>query len=196
MNIRIDPRTAEIAFWLVLCGGLAGFVGQTVDWGRRLHARPVAVQFEPAKYSAPSLSTPQKPETPDRYLEAVERPLFVFTRRPAPPPPPPVPPSMMRKGQFKLSGVSIVGNQKLAFLIENATKRTRVVREGEKINDMTLEKVGPGGVTLVQGADQEYLGLAVALSSKPATGAAPAPATISITATPGALPQAGSQKAR
>ena len=194
MNIRIDPRTAELVFWLLLCGGFSVFIGQQVDWGRQLHAEGIRVLFEPAKFSPPVISSSLKIQPVDRYLEIVERPLFIFTRRPAPPPLPSAPPSTMKKGQFKLSGVSMVGNQKMAFLIEIATKRTRVVREGEKINDMTLEKIAPGGVTLVQGGDQEKLGLAVALSQKTATsGAAPTPATINIT-TGGSLPQAGSLK--
>ncbi len=196
MNIRIDPRTAELVFWLLLGGGGSVFIGQQIDWGRQLHAEGISVVFEPAKFSPPVISSSLKIQSVDRYLEIVERPLFVFTRRPAPPPLPSAPPSTMKKGQFKLSGVSIAGNQKFVFLIEIATKRTRVVREGEKINDMTLEKIEPGWVTLVQGRDQEQLGLAVALSQKTApSGAAPTPAMISIT-TGGSLPQAGSQKAQ
>lgn len=195
MNVRIDPRTAELVVWLSLCGVLLGFIGYTVDWGRRLHALSPPIEFEAAKYVSPEISIPNKPEPSERYLESVERPLFVFTRRPPPPPPPPVPPSTMRKGQFKLSGVSIVGGQKLVFLIENSTKRTRVVREGEKINEMTVEKVEPGGITLVQGNDQETLGLAVALSTKLPAGGPPAPATISITTATGRAPKAEGKKA-
>jgi hypothetical protein len=177
MNIRIDPRTAEFSFWLLLCGGLAGLIGQQIDWGQRLHAPEVAINYEAAKFSAPAISSALRVESSDRYLEIVERPLFIFTRRPAPPPPPPAPPSMMKKGQFKLSGVSIVGSQRFAFLIEIATKRTKVVREGEKINEMTLAKVEPGGAVLLQGTDQEQLWLAVALSSKITPGVVPTPAT-------------------
>jgi len=183
MNIRIDPRTAELGFWLLLCSVLAGLIGQQINWGQQLHAPEITIIYDPAKYAAPVISDALKIEPSERYLEIVERPLFIFTRRPAPPPPPPVPPSMMKKGQFKLSGVSITGDQKLAFLVEIATKKTKVVREGEKINDMTMTNVEPGGVTLVLGADQEQLGLAVALSSKSILPvAAPAPASISTTA--------------
>jgi hypothetical protein len=181
MNTRIDPRTAELIFWLLVCSGLAGLIGQQINWGHQLHAPEIAIIYEPAKYTAPAISFALNIEPSERYLEIVERPLFIFTRRPAPPPPPPVPPSMMKKGQFKLSGVSITGDQKLAFLVEIATKKTKVVREGEKINDMTMANIEPGGVTLVLGTDQEQLGLAVALSSKsisPGT----APAAISTTA--------------
>jgi hypothetical protein len=187
MNIRIDPRTAELSFWFVLCAGLAGLVGQQVDWGQQLHAPNIPINFEAAKFSAPAISLAFKIESSDRYLEIVERPLFIFTRRPAPPPLPPAPPSMMKKGQFKLSGVSIVGNHKLAFLVEIATKRTKVVREGEKINDMTLEKVEPGGVVLAQGSDQEQLWLAVALSSKSTQPTAVIPPAV--TGTAGTLPK-------
>lgn len=168
MNIRLDPHTVEIAFWLILCGGLGGLIGQQTDWGHQLHARSPDLRFEPVTFVPPALSVPPHLNPPDQYLEAFERPLFVFYRRPPPPPPPPVPQSTMKKGQFKLSGASIVGDKKMAFLIELSSGRTKVVREGETINDMIVQKIEPGMVTLVQGNDQEQLELKIAPSKGPA----------------------------
>lgn len=204
MNIHIDPRTAELTFWLLLCIAFSAVIGQEIDWGRQLHPRQIDIKYEPVNYSSPLVSLPLNLDSADRYLEMVERPLFIVTRRPAPPPPPPTPPSTMKKGQFKLSGVSIVGDKKMAFLVELSSGRTKVVREGEIINGMIVQKIEPGLVILVQGSDQEQLYLKIALSkgAGPQTpeptlpGNAPAPATIntiiSNTAPPPAQPQPGS----
>ena len=189
MTTHIDPRTAELSLWLLLCTGLAVFIGQQVDWGRQLRMHPKVIPYEAASYVPPAVSSPPQLEAADRYLEAVERPLFVFTRRPAPPPPPPSVPSTMKKGQFKLSGVSIVDGQKLAFLVEISTGRTKVVREGEKINEMTLQKVEPGFVNLTQGNDQEPLELKIVTSGKStAPGTFAPPGNVSVPAPGASLP--------
>lgn len=162
MTVRIEPHAAEIAFWVGVCAVLGAVLGEQTDWGRQIQPPLPDIRYEALVFDAPKLDEPPKFNAPDQYIEMVERPLFVVTRRPPPPPPPPaVPVPTMKKGQFRLAGVSIIGDQKVAFLLETATKKTRAVREGQSINELTVAKISPETVTLKQFGDSEDLPLKV-----------------------------------
>ena len=117
MTARIEPHAAEIAFWVTLCVILGTLLGEQTDWGRQIQPPLPDIRYSATTFEAPKLDEPPKFNAPDQYLEMVERPLFVVTRRPAPPPPPPAAQApTMRKGQFRLAGISIIGDKKVAFL--------------------------------------------------------------------------------
>lgn len=176
MTARIEPHAVEIAFWAVLCAALGALLGEQTDWGRQIQPPLPDIRYEALKLDVPKLDEPPKFNAPDQYLEMVERPLFVVTRRPAPPPPPPaaqVP--TMKKGQFRLAGVSIIGDKKIAFLLETATGKTRAVREGQALNELTVGTISPETVTLTQAGDSEEIPLKVMASGQLPRSAPPPP---------------------
>jgi hypothetical protein len=88
----------------------------------------------------------------------VQRPLFSPTRRPAEPAPPvpapvavSVPPPKIDTGQYRLMGVVIEGDTKLAVL--RAVRGNGVFRasEGERIEEWTVVAIEPAAVLLRQG---------------------------------------------
>lgn len=167
MTVRIEPHAAEVAFWVTLCVALGAFLGEQTDWGQQIQPPLPAIRYDALLFEAPKLDDPPKLGAPDQFLEMVERPLFVVTRRPAPPPPPPTAQApTMRKGQFRLSGVSIIGDKKVAFLLETATGKTRAVREGQALNELTVAVIYPETVTLTQGSDSEEIPLKVVTSTQ------------------------------
>lgn len=166
MSARLGPRGVEAAFWLTLCGTLAGGIGIETDWGRKLDLPPpemVATSAAAGDFVPPTLATPYRLPAVDTMLETSLRPLFVSTRRPAPPPLPPEPPKpTMNKGQFKLSGVSILPEGKFAFLLDKSGNRTHVVAQGKEINGVLVKEVSPDRVVLSQYGDSELLVLQTA----------------------------------
>jgi len=162
MNSHVDPRVAEFALWLAVFGGIACFAGYETEWGLTLLPQPPLVEYAPAKYVPPTLATVPTSNFTPQDLEAVERPLFVFTRRPPPVVPIGVPPPpTMRKGQFTLAGVSIVGEVKIAFLVELATGKMRPTAEGKDLGEIRVSGVYPSHVVLTQGDDSETVGLRI-----------------------------------
>lgn len=161
------PRGVETAFWLTLCGALTGGIGIETDWGRRLALPPppqtAAADTASGDFTPPTLAAPYRLPAIDTMLETSLRPLFVSTRRPAPPPLPPEPPKpTMNKGQFKLSGVSILPEGKFAFLVDKSGKQTHVVAQGKEINGILVKEVSPDSVVLSQHGDSELLVLQTA----------------------------------
>jgi hypothetical protein len=161
MSSLFTPNRVETAFWLTICGGLLVGVGLETNWGRQLGAAPYSDTHPQGNFDKPVLAEPYHLPTPDTMLETATRPLFVVTRRPAPTVEV-APQSTMNKGQFTLTGVSIVPQGKFAFLLERASKRNLVVAEGKEINGITIKEVQPDQVILVQNADSEVLLLTVA----------------------------------
>jgi hypothetical protein len=167
MTVRIEPHVAEIAFWVSLCALLGVFLGEQTEWGQKIRPPLPDIRYAALSFEPPKLLEPPKFKAPDQYLEMIERPLFVVTRRPAPPPPPPAAPvPTMKKGQFRLAGVSIIGDQKVAFLLETATGKTRAVREGHRINELSVAKISPEMVTLAQAGDSEDIPLKVVTAAQ------------------------------
>ena len=165
MTVRIEPRAVEIAFWVSICALLGVSLGEQTDWGQQIQPPLPPIHYAALIFEAPKLDDPPVFKTADQYLDMVERPLFVVSRRPAPPPPPPPPPVVpvptMKKGQFRLAGVSIIGDKKVAFLLEITTNKTRPVREGQALNELTVAQISPQTVTLTQFNDREEIGLKV-----------------------------------
>ena len=112
------------------------------------------------------------PET--EYAETANRPLFTPTRRPAPAAAQASATPAMNKGQFTLTGVTIVGETKIALLREKSSGRVVRVEQGKDVNGITVAKIEPDRVTLTQGGDQEVVAMLVSKGAPPPT-APPAP---------------------
>lgn len=173
MKNALDPRSTEIALWSVLCIALAGTIAHQTDWGRNLRLRLPALEYAPTRFEPPVLATLPTIGTTVQQLEMVERPLFVFTRRPPPPGAGPTAVSTMKKGQYKLSGVTIVGQKRIAFLVEIASGKAHTVAEGKMLGEIIVDSIQPDRIRLTQGGDEEFLVLKVepsrAAASNPAT---------------------------
>lgn len=163
----------EVAVWLLILAGLLAGIGYETDWGRRW-VWPVA-QPQPtlAAFASPQLTPPFALQPPDAYLETALRPLFVPTRRPAPALPD-TPKQSMKKGQFVLTGTTIVGTAKFAHLVDKAGGKTHVVAEGKEINGIVVRQVTPTQVILAQGNETEAVMLQV---DKPLAAAGTRPQT-------------------
>jgi hypothetical protein len=151
----------ESLVW-VSCFGLLLFgIGYETEWGERL-VWPVALpEMPPAVASSPVLFQSYVLPPPDTFIETSLRPVFVSTRRPAPvrPPEPPKPVSVMKKGQFILSGTTLVEGKKFAHLIEVSGSKARTITEGVEINGILVKEISPHGVLLTQGDESEHLTL-------------------------------------
>jgi hypothetical protein len=124
------------------------------------------------------------------YAETGARPLWTPTRRPAPPAAPTGTASAMTKGQFTLTGVTIVGATKIALLREKSSGRVVRVEQGKDVNGITVAQIGPEQVTLTQGGDQEVVAMLVSKSgAQPPSPAQPVPAG-PFAAAPGVAPAA------
>lgn len=163
MNSRFHSLGVEAALWLLTICGLATGIGIETDWGRQWKLPNVVFANRPITFTKPDLSEPFQLAPADTFIEIAMRPLFVATRRPSPAPPPPAPPKpTMHKGQFELTGVSIVAGSKFVFLIEKAGNRRRVVSEGNELNGIRVKEVTANQVVLTQYDDVEVLVLKTA----------------------------------
>ena len=160
MSTRFTPSRVETAFWLTICGGLLTGIGIETDWGRQFKLPSYSDTNPQGGFEKPVLAEPYRLPPPDSMLETALRPLFSVTRRPAPTAD--VPKQTMNKGQFILTGVSIVPQGKFAFLLEKAGNRGRVVAEGKEINGITVKEVSADQVLLFQNDDTEILPLRTA----------------------------------
>jgi len=134
---------------------------------------------------------------PDQeYAETGNRPLFISTRRPAPSAVSPATVAAMAKGQFTLTGVTIVGPLKIALLREKSSGRVIRVEEGNDVNGIKVAQVDAEQVKLTQGGDQEVVQLLVtkgapqAAAPPVAAASAAGPFAPAASATPGAPPGA------
>lgn len=182
----------RLVWWLVPFAIVVAALGFETDWGRSL--TPV----EPVRSAAPAqpVTVALMPEYRiDGGLEArkdtVDRVLFNPTRRPAPPATQTANggPSAMKRGQFTLTGTTVVGNTATAFLREVNGGKARSVRKGETLNGMTVAEVTSERVRLKQGDEFEDLQLKIAAG--PRTTVQPAPVVAAAPATPAAPAQSG-----
>jgi hypothetical protein len=165
MTRLVTPFRVEAIFWLLLNGGLVLGIGVITDWGQRLEWPTPQVAMAPIEFAKPALVEPLQFGQADEFLEMSMRPLFVATRRPAPPPPPPeAPKPRMKKGQFRLTGITVVPEGKFAFLVEVNGNKSRVVSEGKEINGILVRRISPYEVLLSQYGDSETLVLKPAKS--------------------------------
>lgn len=166
----LTPPRVELAFWLMIIGGLLTGIGIETDWGRRLAWPLPAAEVSVPAFSSPPVSIPYSIPAPDAFLETALRPLFVITRRPAPPPPPPLPESpkvTMKKGQFVLTGTTIVDNLKYAHLIEIASGKAHTLTEGKEINGILIKQISPTRITLSMDEESEEISLRNATTPLP-----------------------------
>lgn len=183
MSTALTPIRVETAFWLFLWVSLAAGIGLETDWGRRMQWPVKEIAETPPEFTKPVLSEPFRLPEPDQYLAIATRPIFVVTRRPAPPAPvAEAPKPSMKKDQFVLMGTAIVGQSKLAFLVEKAGNKRQVVAEGNEINGIMVKTITADQVVLSQHDDKEVL---VLKTNKPAPAAGPGAAA----GAPGAPPQ-------
>jgi hypothetical protein len=154
----LTPIRVEAGFWLILLLGLVAGIGFETDWGRQLEWPMTEITEAAPDFAKPELVEPFRLAPPDQFLEVTTRPIFIVTRRPAPPAPAveAARPSM-QKGQFVLVGTSIVGATKIAFLLEKAGNKNRVVSEGKEINGIKVEEIVADRIVLSQFGDKEVL---------------------------------------
>jgi len=122
MSQKFTPARVETAFWLAICAGLVISVGVDTDWGRQIRLPARKIADLPGTFKAPELTEPYSLPGADTMLETTLRPLFIVTRRPAPTAD--ISKPAMNKGQFVLTGVSILPQVKYAFLLEKAGNRS------------------------------------------------------------------------
>jgi hypothetical protein len=115
----------------------------------------------PAKVADANLLPPFRLQPdPMAGAQALERPLFVPSRRPAPPAE--AGGGAMKKGRFVLQGTTVVGPLSIAFLKEVSTGAVHRIEKGGEFQGMTVAEVAPQQVVLRAGGDSETLLLLVA----------------------------------
>ncbi|MDQ6621759.1 MAG: hypothetical protein M3Z31_19050, partial [Pseudomonadota bacterium] len=186
---------AMLAVGLIAVAAVPGFVAAQPA------AAPSAAPVVPAPAIPPLLPEYSIGGGVETRMDTVNRSLFNPTRRPAPPvvtdntPPKP----QMQRGQFVLTGTTVVDGKATAFLREVRTGKSRRVAQGENINGLTVAEVKADHVKLAMGDESEDVSLKVIPNPRGTPGAAPPPATVVAGAqpAPGAAPGAppGGQQA-
>jgi hypothetical protein len=188
----------------VLLGAIAlvllAVIGLETGWGTRIRPplpadpAPRAAALD-AKLLPPVTAIPAE----QAYPETGTRPLFTPTRRPAPQA---TVAGNLAKGQFVLHGVTIVGDQRIAFLKEKSSGKTHRAERGRDVNGISVAEIEPDKVTLKVGEDLEVLPLSVqktgagaAVATAPAGPFASPPAAAAPEASP-APPGSARQGAR
>jgi len=163
---------------------------------------PRASSTKAAPASEVKMLPPLAAVVPDQaYPETAARPLFTPTRRPAPAAPTAA--NTMVKGQYILTGVMSLRDQKYALLKEKSSGKMHRVERGKEINGVTLTTVDNERVVLAQGGDEEVLtlqiqkgpatsapGAAAAAAAGPFGPASGAPATAQAPGMPQPVPSA------
>jgi hypothetical protein len=198
-----DSRAMAWLAWALPFALIAALIGWETDWGRSLTRAPVlASNVAPQPVSIALLPEYRIEGGLAERRETVERTLFNPTRRPAPPQAAAVARAAFQRGQFVLTGTTVVDQKATAFLREVNGGRARRVQKGETINGMLVAEVRPDRVRFTLGDESEELTLKVAagprMTVQPVVAAAPAPGTPGAPvagATPGApgAQQAGVQ---
>jgi len=203
----LDSRLRGWLVWLLPFVALALLLGWETDWGRAFHRVPAPeAASAPAPVSVALLPEYSIPGGADALKGTVDRTLFNPTRRPAPAAAAEAAKTQMRKGQFLLTGTTVVGDKAIAFLKESSGGKSRSVKKGESINGMTVAEVKADRVKLTLGDESEDLVLKVAAGPKTTTqpavpppggaAAAPAPAPAAAPAAPAAMPAGGARTAQ
>ncbi len=155
---------------IVTAFALAAALGIETDWGSAFTASPPPPRALSGKHDSATV-LPEFRLSPDtsNYSQITDRPLLNPTRRPAPtqvvvaatePPKP-----QIRRGLYQLVGVTDLGNAKIAQVREVSTNRVKSVREGELLQEMTVNKIGNATLTLTFQGDTDLLELAKFTSS-------------------------------
>lgn len=176
VSAALTPIRVETGFWLILWASLAAGIGIETKWGRQVQWPVAETAEKPPEFAKPALAGPFRLPPPDQFSQMTARPIFIVTRRPTPVPPPPEPPKpSMKKDQFILMGTTVAGETKIAFLLEKAGNKSRVVVEGKEINGITVKEVAADRIVLSQFEDTEVL---VLRTNKPAPGSPARPAGV------------------
>ena len=181
MSALLTLRSGLIALAIAL---VIAF-GFETDWGEAFTSSNVTPRSISGKHdSAMVLPDFRLSTETNNYAQISERPLLNPTRKPAPtqvvvaatePPKPQV-----RRGLYQLVAVIDLGAMKVAQVREIASNRTRSVREGDLLQEMTVKKVDATQVTLAFQGETDVLDLAKFTASgrvpQPAPYVPPAPA--------------------
>lgn len=169
------PPIRDFAAWLLPLGVLLVIVGVEVGQDGPQAAPEVVAAAAPQPVVPALLPEYAIQGSLDARRETVERPLFVPTRRPAPTPVEVAPKATMPRGQFALTGTTLVDGKGTAFLREVKGGKFRRVQQGDTINGMLVAEVTADRVKFVMGDESEELVLKVAGNPKPTPGAVPPP---------------------
>lgn len=178
MNSIIDSARG-LAWWLIPFSVLVVLLGIEVDWMR--HSPSLAAPAQAAAMLPAAVVPALLPEYSvtggmDARRETVERTLFNPTRRPAPVPVQQAAKPQMARGQFALTGTTMVEGKSTAFLREINGGKSRRVHEGDTVNGVLVAEVKTDRVKLTLGDESEELVLRVAANPRPTPAAiAPAP---------------------
>jgi len=177
-----DPTTLArgLAIWVVPFVIAVAAIGIETDWGRSLNRdTPMPAAAPPQPVAVALLPEYRIEGGIDARRETVDRVLFNPTRRPAPPASQAAGgASAIKRGQYTLTGTTVVGNVATAFLREVNGGKSRSVHQGDKLSDgMVVAEVQPDRVRLKQGDDVEELSLKIATGPKTTVQAAPVQVT-------------------
>jgi len=150
---------------IVTAVALGAALGFEMDWGNALSGSPLSARAVNGKFDGATVLPDFRLQSEaGAYAQISERPLLNPTRRPAPtqlvaaatePPKPQV-----RRGLYQLIGVMDLGDVKIAQVREIASNRTRSVREGELLQEMTVKKVEETQVTLAFQGETDVIQMA------------------------------------
>lgn len=115
---------------------------------------------EPPQVRMPNIPKLREPAKIEAYASIAARPLFNADRKPDPLPPPPEPPKpkivLADLNQFKLVGVIVSGESRIA-LVRRAGTSTLTLRVGDTLDGWKVEKIDAQGVGLSGGDRQDSL---------------------------------------
>jgi len=159
----------SLIVWLVPFAAVIAAIGIETDWGRSFNRDAPAPSVTPPQPVAVALLPEYRIDGgTEARRETVDRVLFNPTRRPAPPASQAAgSASAMKRGQYTLTGTTVVGNVATAFLREVNGGKSRSVHQGDKLGDgLLVAEVRPDRVRLKQGDDVEELSLKIAAGPK------------------------------
>ena len=192
----LEPRLRTLVAWLLPLALLTGVIGWETNWGRaspRLTVSDAAPTPQPVAVALLPEYVPDSAAGGTR--EMVSRTLFNPTRRPAPVAVVETAKPKMQRGQFALTGTTVVEGKATAFLRETKGGKPRRVVQGETIDGLLVADVKADRVRLTMGEEAEELLLKVTTNSRP-TPQPPLPQMAAGGAVPGApAPQAGAPAA-
>jgi len=159
----IDSRVRNWLIWAMPFAVIAVLIAWETEWGRALTRVPALdtnVVPQPVKLAL--LPEYKVDGGVEGNRETIERTLFNPTRRPAPLAAVAEAKRTMPKGQFVLTGTTVVDKKATAFLREVTGGRSRRVQQGETVNGMLVAEIRADRVKLTLNDDVEELTLKVA----------------------------------
>ena len=154
----------SVLVWIVPFAIVLAILGWETDWGDGVSLPvPVAVPTKPQPVDVALMPEYRIEGGAAARKETVDRVLFNPTRRPAPPAEQAAGgPSAIPHGAYTLTGTTIAGGVATAMLRDAKTGKSRIVRQGEKLDGVLVAEVKPDHVRLVLGKEFEDLQLKIA----------------------------------